>query len=363
MILTLDNLHIYLLEKGCLSNQSIVQGGYTATQSRTRNTTFNVTRKDGQDLFVKQLTMFDHANTYILQKDATCLWLIKNEAAFSKLSKYVPDYIGYDADHQVLITEFLSDARNLEMFFRVEGGNTINYMEEIAEILASYHFPLDDELQNLPSMRFFSRQVPWAMNTGVANRGTAPTHSPVSKAVASSPDFQKMLQDARDLYEYKTLIHGDIKWMNFLAHGEPGKEQIKLIDWEIADIGDPLWDVGGIVMSLVTMAAAESPYQKKDMSQFPAHNPAQALEECWPVFGRFWRKYWSLVKDQYSDEQAALNKAIHFGGARLIQTAIEFNMAESQLNANSSRLLQSCIALFSHRPQILQSIQNSLVPA
>lgn len=62
-------------------------------------------------------------------------------------------------------------------------------------------------------------------------------------------------------------------------------------------------------------------------------------------------------KQYYDDELAAINKAIHYGGARLIQTAIEYNMQGSQLNPNATRLLQACVALFAHRDHILNAIQ------
>ncbi len=356
MVLTLDNLHHYLLEKGSLDIGSIVDGSYSASQSRTRNTTFNVTRRNGKHLFVKQLTAFDSQNTYILQKDATCLWLIKNEKAFAALSKYVPDYYGFDAEHQVLITEFLADARNLEVFLRLEGGDIAQFTGQLAAILSSFHFPLNDQLRNLPSMRFFQRQLPWVMSLGMPQPGVPPMNSPVVKAVMESADFLNMLRDAREKYAFTSLIHGDIKWMNVLVHGKKGHEKLSLIDWEIADIGDPLWDVGGVVMSLVTLAVADSPYQPKDMSQFPSNDPIKALDPCWPVFKKFWRQYTEKNAAHLGDLHIALEKALHFGGARLIQTAIEFNMQQTQLNPNATRLLQACIALFSHREYILSAL-------
>lgn len=361
MILNLDNLHHFLLDKGCLDARSLIDGSYTASQSRTRNVTFNITRKEGKDLFVKQLTSFDPSNSYMLQRDATCLWLIKNEKAFEELSQYVPDYIGYDAESQVLITEFLADAHNLEMNFRAQGGNPDHLMDQLADILSSYHFPLSKEQLDLPSMRFFPRQLPWVLNIGP---GTNQNHSsPAMATVLASPDFRQMISDARDQYEYKSLIHGDIKWMNFLLHGATGEENIKLIDWEIADYGDPLWDVGGIVMSLVAMQVADSPYQPMSPDRLPGADPIEFLEPCWPLFRKFWDRYWQHNKDHYTDETAALNKAIHYGGGRLIQTAIEFNMQGQQLNANATRLLQACVSLFAHRDHIINAIGIQAVPA
>jgi len=356
MILNLDNLHFYLLENGTLQSDTLVRGGYSASQARTRNTTFNVNCRDGKNLFIKQLVSFDGPNSYLLQKDATCLWLIKNETAFQKLSTYVPHYYGYDASNQVLITELLPEARNMEVFFRVEQADIIPYSGVFADILNSFHFPLSASLQNLPSMRFFQKQLPWVFNLGVPNTGSQPDGSPVMYTVTHNPDFQAMLKDARDRYEYTSLIHGDIKWMNFLITGKGPEEKIYLIDWEIADIGDPMWDVAGYFMSVLLMEIAESPYQPRDMSHFPTQDPIHALAPCWPRMQRFWQEYTRRQAAYLPDPAASLDKALHFAGARLIQTAIEYNMHSNQMNPNANRMLQTCIALFAHRNYIREQL-------
>jgi len=359
MILSLDNLHFYLLENGTLDAKSIIDGSYTAVQSKTRNITFNVTCKAGKNLFIKQLAQFDQQNNYILQKDATCLWLIKNEPSFAELSKYVPDYFGYDAENQVLITEFLPESRNMEIFLRLENGNLSSFTNALCKILSALHIPLTDALLNLPSMRFFQKQIPWAMNLGAPNTGQQPGGSPVMQTVLNNPDFQAMLRDARSKYEFTSLIHGDIKWMNFLVHGQQAQEKLSLIDWEIADIGDPMWDVAGIFMSILMMEVAESPYQPKDMSHFPMNEPIKALEPCWPLMQQFWQQYIALNNKYINNTTQSLEKALHFTGARLIQTAVEYNMHSTELNANANRLLLACIALFEHRSFILSQLQTT----
>lgn len=358
MILSLENLHFYLLENGTLDMASIINGSYCAAQSKTRNITFNVTRSSGKNLFVKQLTQFDAQNNYILQKDATCLWLIKNEPAYAALSQYVPEYFGYDTTNQVLITEYLPDSSNLEMHLRLADGNLDYFIEPLVDILTALHIPLTEALQNVPSMRFFQKQIPWTMNLGMPNSGSQPGNSPVMQTVMANPDYQAMLKDARNQYEFTSLIHGDIKWMNFLVHGAKGQEQLSIIDWEIADIGDPMWDVAGIFMSMLMLAVAESPYQPKDMSQFPINEPIKALTPCWPHMAKFWRLYTAKNKASIKNVQTSLEKALHYTGARLIQTAVEYNMHVTELNPNSNRLMLACVALFEHRQYILSQIQT-----
>jgi len=110
------------MEKGLLKAKSVVDGDFLVTQSRNRNAIFRIHIKNDKSLFVKQLVNFDPQNTYFLQKDATCLWLIKNEKAFSQLAQYVPEYYGYDPEKQVLIVEYLPNAKNMEEVFQAKGA-------------------------------------------------------------------------------------------------------------------------------------------------------------------------------------------------------------------------------------------------
>ena len=44
----------------------------------------------------------------------------------------------------------------------------------------------------------------------------------------------------------ETFIHNDVKWDNFLVYARAGSRrltQMKIIDWELANFGDPAWDV------------------------------------------------------------------------------------------------------------------------
>jgi 5-methylthioribose kinase len=353
IILNPDNLHHYLLENGSLTIDAIVDGSYSVSQSRTRNITFQVNGGTNKHLFIKQLTAFDQMNKYILQKDATCLWLIKNEPAFKKLSAFVPNYYGFDTTNEVLITEFLPDARNLEHHFRIQDSNVGEYLQTLTEILTSFHFPLTDKIKGLPSMRFFKQQLPWALTFGMPDSQNQNGQSPVLNRVINNPDYKAMLKDARGMYEFTSLIHGDIKWMNFLIIGDNKDAQLKLIDWEIADVGDPLWDVGGLIMSILMLSAVDGPYQHNKKIN-PSTSMDERLSPCWPIIIEFWKLYAKKSSFKYKNSIESFNKALHFAGARLIQTAVEFNMNSAEMYPLTEDVLAACISLFTHKQSVLE---------
>ncbi|MBO2009716.1 aminoglycoside phosphotransferase family protein [Hymenobacter negativus] len=364
MRLTLERIHLYLLDKGFIEPASLADGDYMATQMQTRNIIFRVTRQAAKSLFVKQLNSFDPNNTYVLQKDATCLWLIKNHPAFEQLSGYVPDYFGFDPEKQVLVTEYLPDSSNLEDYARLNQGSLpLHVREELATILASYHFPLTAQVLGSRSVQFFPRQMPWVMNLADTDVGTqqglfsqTATPNPVLSAVLGSADFRSVLVSIKSEWMATSLIHGDLKWMNLLVQRAEDREKVKVIDWEIADIGDPLWDVAGVLQGFVTNIILYHPNIATDSFSLVPGVGLGHLQEAWPLMDHFWRLYRAQTAPDAkpAEEAAALAKALRFTGVRLIQSAIEQNMMMPTVQPNSTKLLQASYAMLSNGPAILQ---------
>lgn len=350
MRLTLEHLHLYLLDKGFITPASLVSGDYLATQAQTRNAIFRVRRRHDKSLFVKQLTAFEPNSTYVLQKDATCLWLIKNHPAFERLSSYVPAYIGFDPEKQVLITEYLAEASNLEEYARQhQGVFPEDLRTELAAMLAAYHFPLSAELLEHRSVQFFSQQTPWVLNMVDNDPSTQhllqnPSVRPVLEAVLGSPEFRQALAAVRHEWVPTSLIHGDMKWMNLLLHPEDGTEKIKVIDWEFADIGDPLWDVAGIFQDLLSNAVLYSPALANGASLLAGMSLA-ALRDVWPLLEHFWLAYLAQTALGPALPAYDLAKALRYTAARLVQSAIERNMNLPTLQPAVIKLLQISYAM------------------
>jgi len=356
--LTQKNVHLFLLEKGIIEAKSIVDGDYSIITSQTRNAIFKITRKKEKSLFVKQLNSFDTNNTYVLQKDATSLWLIKNEKEFEELSKYVPNYYGFDPEKQVLITEYLPDSINLEDYSRIQSGKWHNgILDNLAKILASYHFELQAKLKNSRSISFFPNQIPWVLQIAENPTMRIPSapgtnYNPVVSAIIENPNFLNVLKGIQNEWIYTTLIHGDIKGMNFLIYGNQNYEKLKIIDWEIADIGDPLWDVAGIFAGMISN---ELLYSKKFANSSFAPVPGIDISDINQAIHSahyFWKKYVDLVSKNLDNKYLSIEKIIKYTGARLVQTAIEQNMMMATIQPNAIKMLQASYAILSNQSEI-----------
>lgn len=108
--------------------------------------------------------------------------------------------------------------------------------------------------------------------------------------------------------EPSCLVHGDLKWDNCLVEGHDG---VRVIDWEMAAVGDPAWDVAGVLQDhLVFRRAVASPTE-----------PADLHERAREAAAVFLSAY--LAVAEVPDRGGFTERAVRLTGARLVQTALE----------------------------------------
>lgn len=355
---------MYLLDKGFIEGADLVNGDYSVTQMQTRNSIFKVVRKKKKSLFVKQLNSFDPNNTYVLQKDATCLWLIKNEQSYGELSKHVPEYFGYDPEKQVLITEYLPGSMNLQDFIRGKDALPDRILEQLADIMAAYHFNANQAVESSRSAQFFPQQIPWILNIvdlaspqNIASLGKD-GQNPIVHIVKTNPSFVQLIRNIKDNWIRASLIHGDIKWANLLIYNLPDEPELKLIDWEIADIGDPMWDIAGILSAMVTHELLYKNPSGPAQPYIPIQTGINDIQAVWPVFRKFWLVYTKRRKPGQQEDTIALSKCIQYAGGRLIQSAVEHNMMLPQIQPGAIRLLQASYTVLENHRHILNILTS-----
>ncbi len=359
MRLTIKNISAFLMEKGLLKPKSVVDGDFMVTQTQNRNAIFKIHIKNNKSLFVKQLVSFDPQNTYFLQKDATCLWLIKNEKAFSEVAQYVPEYYGYDPEKQVLIVEYLPEAKNVEELYQADRKLSPKLLDQLAKVLSAYHFKLEEQTMTNRAVQFFMRQLPWTFqfaHAPTANTTPLNTGNPVVTYMQNNPEYLRLMKENIKDYEFTSLIHGDIKNVNFILQDQQDEQTLKIIDWELSDIGDPLWDAAGIVQSLfasqVMLSSPVAPYTApNNMSE------AQMVQSMGEI-KIFWEAYAHYQKMDAATSFKALHKTLRFAGMRMVQTAFEHNSTAPQLQPNAIKILQISYSLLAHVDQIISQINQ-----
>ncbi len=167
-----------------------------------------------------------------------------------------------------------------------------------------------------------------------------PEVSACSKKSRDQSALIEQLQLLPDLWFADCTIHNDLKWDNILVHprdGETELTEVKIIDWEMAGIGDPCWDVGTVLSEFVAFWALSIPVVGGEPYEGLAKYP---IEDMQPAIRAFWESYAEAMEFDRATARERLIKSVRFAGARLIQTAYERTQTMTHLTPHIYLLLQ-----------------------
>jgi hypothetical protein len=347
MIITTNNIVYYLLERGLVTFESVVDGDLMVVDASRRNRNFKVIRKHHQGYFVKQIQQWEPQAIATLQSEAVCYSLSQNDANFAPLALLMPKFYAYDPGRSVLIVELLPEAENLSEYQRHLGEFPLDVASKLGKMLGTYHRDVGINSQNSPHYASFPKRIPWILSVHQHSpslfNSLSAANSQLLGVVQKYPEFHQALNALQGQWQINSLIHGDMKWDNcivFKQTDQSDKPGLKVVDWELADLGDACWDVGAIFQAYLSfwilsmqMLADTSPAQLVDMAQYP-------LEKMQPAIQMFWKSYADTMQMDDMLMRERLERSVKYGAARMIQTAYEYMAFSPQITANALCLLQ-----------------------
>src|SRR5215510_7829336 len=345
MILSRSNVVHYLLEQGLLALDSAVDGDLMVADVTRRNRNFKIIRRNQQGYFLKQIQNWDAQTVATLASEATCYRLARSGPEFAALSALVPRDFLYDSQRHVLVTELLPDNESLSDHHRRLNAFPPDVARLLGALFGRFHrdpVPLGGR----PEAAMFRRQPPWillAHQHGVNLFGAqSAANAQLLQIVQSYPEFQRTLDELRADWCADRLMHGDLKWDNCVVYRAPGNGAfaLKVVDWELADIGDARWDLGALLQAYIAfwvlsmrISTELLPAQFAETAQYP-------IEKMQPSARAFWQAYIEARGIDGPAARALLTSSMKFGAARMIQTAYETMQFSPQISANALCLLQ-----------------------
>ena len=94
-----------------------------------------------------------------------------------------------------------------------------------------------------------------------AARGTADT----LRKAAEDPQLVAGLRAARALWRPMALIHADLKHDNVLVESTAVPQRVRVVDWEMARVGDPAWDLAAITARLLVARGDGASWSAEDL--------------------------------------------------------------------------------------------------
>ncbi|HYZ86629.1 MAG TPA: aminoglycoside phosphotransferase family protein [Bryobacteraceae bacterium] len=135
--------------------------------------------------------------------------------------------------------------------------------------------------------------------------------------LAQSPLYRQAFRRAQLDWRPICLVHGDLRLSNVLVDRTGEKAGVKLIDWELACVGDPAWDVGSFLADAVGTVALVRPLQP-------------SIENLLSETNVILRGYHRTAKPPLHQWASLIDRSLRLAGVRMIQTVIEYDYAVAQ---------------------------------
>jgi aminoglycoside phosphotransferase (APT) family kinase protein len=331
----------YLLQRDLIGARDVCDADVLVADASRRNYNVRVERRGGASYLVKQCAEPNAVET--LANEAKIYSLIHTDPRYRSLAKWLPRCYGYDATKNLLVLELLTgDAQDLE-HYHAHGYFSKTIARAVGRALALLHQSSRDVQLTAPP----ASDLPWVFSLHRPSlaqwRDLSAASSQVVGILQRHLEFGDLIDRCAGSWQPEALIHGDIKWANFVVFSPAGsgrKTRLRIVDWEYAGFGDPGWDVGGVFSAFMghwvlsmPIGSTGDPSRWARLSRFP-------LEVMQPAIRAFWEAYARHRGLDSRERENTLWRSTMFAAVRLVQTAIERTQGTTAVSKNIVFLLQ-----------------------
>ncbi len=345
MYLNAGNVLHYLWGRGLVSARKINDGDYMVIELVRRNRNFKVVNRCGEGLFVKQVGQWTKQSVATLRLEAHCYELVHQVSELSMFVNLLPRFKCYDNQQSILITELLN-GESLASYYLRMGQFPPLVTSQLGTALGQCHL-VGTICSQCNGHDQFPRTKPWILQLHKVPlhraEGLSEGQRRLQRIVRQHSDFGRILDSLAAEWKFETLVHGDIKWDNCMVVDLEKGREARLVDWELADIGDPGWDVGGIFSAFLSLWIESIPFGPKVSVEAAVGAARFPIESMQLLIRLFWSAYCSAAQIKTAAVPNLLRQAVLFCGARLVQTAHEYVQDVEELTQLALFLLQSSL--------------------
>ena len=257
-----------------------------------------------------------------LAREAYCYYAAENGGPLAPLHPLMPRCAYFDSAHSILVISFL-EGLNAADAHEQSGLFETRLAKELGCVLGRVH--------RTPLPSGFPRALPWVLQS-LEERWRFSARSSFLALFHADPAVARSLAELRESWQANTFIHGDARPENFVL--SPTSE-VRLVDWELADIGDADWDCANFMQYYWTRWISMG-------SPTPAawNSLTQALQSFWTEYN--------------NGSLQPLARVTRFTGARLIQTAYEHLASAGRITVVVDRLVRLANLLLVQTDHALQ---------
>jgi Ser/Thr protein kinase RdoA (MazF antagonist) len=346
-MLDVDTATAFLLAHGLVDVDAIIDGELTIASAARRNRNLRVQGPGGSGYLIKQPGDPTEGGFLTLRAEAAFYQFCWQEPAAAAMADLLPRLVYCDPPGAVLVLELFHDALPLGSYLAAHDPQQFPHeaLRALGRALGLFHRTFRRPgLGGDPRLDWLHAQVPWVMLV----------HKPGPEllAIISQANYQtlRILQSQENLsgrldglrrrWRPEALIHNDIKSDNVLVRpgGNPAEPEVRLVDWELVQVGDPAWDLAGALQDLLLFWVNSMPLGVEHEQMIAsARYPLPTLQRA---LRALWAGYRGAADRAEPDAADLLQRAVLFSAARLIQTAYEMAHGATSLPPASVLLLQ-----------------------
>ncbi len=343
LLLADGSLIAYLVERQLLDEADIVDGNITVVDVSRRNRDLRITTNRHTGYFAKQ--GLDAERRKSVKREAAFLTAAAQTNPLSGMSRHLPVVRAWDENAGVLIFNLVPDARSLDEHHHRFGRHSVTIAGDAGRVLGLLHSRQGQALF-AGCANQFDRDPPWALSIHrpgprLFDRFSGSSIETV-RIVQNTPSLAESLESMRQAWQPSTVIHGDVRWENLLLSrsttGQRGFHVI-LVDWEMVQLGDPLWDAACFLSQYLSEWIASMP-AGGDGSQSPLIGVQVPLETLKPAMRQFWEGYTEFARPANRAARAAIERLARYTAAGLLQSTIEAGQQDAALSGTGAIKLQ-----------------------
>jgi len=350
-MLDIDAATHYLIANKLVDVEHVIDGSLAITGAASRNRNLLVTWSMGRGVFLKQPDDSMADGHYTLFNEATVYRTCQENESLSGLTVIMPRLLNFDDARTILAIELVPDARTLWEYYEGKpAGTPAGVARALGRSLGSVHrtfssFAASHDLQ----LNRLGQGIPWVL--------TIHKPSPGLLAVLSKANYQALhiiqadrelfssLEGVRRSWSPSTLVHGDIRSDNILVSDtsdqpDQTSPEVRIIDWELAQFGDPAWDLAGAFQDLLLLWIRSMRVSADLTCEEMMATARHSVDSIQPEMRAIWHGYRTSVEIGSPQAGELLLRATRFTASRLIQSVFEMSREAFGLSATSVMSIQ-----------------------
>lgn len=299
-IINIENVRQYLTDK------HYIKSGNIAIKSLSKqNSVFLIEQQKMPLYVVKQIVEGSHLENYYFERE----YFIGNYnwEGYQHPPNFILKNIYSDSENRIFINEYFDGISLAESIRKKDTSALKSIGNQLALCLGELHSKKIPN--NLPKEIALGKPLFYDLLKIEESEGLPTLLRLFLRHIQKNEVFCKAVRDTMRNWHFDNLIHGDLNPNNILI-GKDGT--LKLIDWELCQIADPLWDIALLIYHLER--------EGTDSSQI--------------FLTEFWTKYTNLFcwnNEQILEKQIIINVYCSLNG---LQRYYEFLRGKISENPN-----------------------------